>query len=55
MRKFDVDAGGTLDWLEFLQLWRSGAEFFHFTVRCGRWDAGGGQEGDGLELEEACA
>jgi hypothetical protein len=34
MRKFDLDGSGTLDWLEFLSLWRSGPEFFRFEV-CG--------------------
>lgn len=32
MKKCDLDGSGSLDWLEFLALWRSGPEFFRFEV-----------------------
>ena len=32
MKKHDVDNSGTLDFLEFLHMWRSGGEFFRFEA-----------------------
>jgi len=32
MTKHDADHSGTLDWLEFIRMWRDGAEFFKFKL-----------------------
>ena len=32
MKKHDIDNSGTLDFLEFLEVWKCGAEFFRFEA-----------------------